>query len=200
MSFHSCANASCARPRASSNSTSSRSSPTRIRKFSTSRRTRSRILVERIRRERPSIVITFDPHGVTMRVDHIAQPLRRPRRSRQPRTRAGIGVGRRVCRAATPLDASRPAWDGALPASARRRLPDRSRRRCSLRAAAGARGASRPASARCSTRCLWQPGVSKCSASTCCVGRSVRRCLVGRPRTSSRTIKAADLALSACNA
>ncbi|MEO7086756.1 MAG: PIG-L family deacetylase [Gemmatimonadaceae bacterium] len=30
------------------------------------------ILVERIRRERPSIVVTFDPNGLTNHIDHIA--------------------------------------------------------------------------------------------------------------------------------
>jgi LmbE family N-acetylglucosaminyl deacetylase len=31
-----------------------------------------RILVERIRRERPDVLVTFDPHGITMHLDHIA--------------------------------------------------------------------------------------------------------------------------------
>jgi LmbE family N-acetylglucosaminyl deacetylase len=31
-----------------------------------------RILVRLIRRERPSVVVTFDPHGITLHLDHIA--------------------------------------------------------------------------------------------------------------------------------
>jgi N-acetylglucosamine malate deacetylase 2 len=31
-----------------------------------------RVLVERIRRERPDVLITFDPHGITHHLDHIA--------------------------------------------------------------------------------------------------------------------------------
>ena len=31
-----------------------------------------RLLVERIRRERPDVLVTFDPHGITYHLDHIA--------------------------------------------------------------------------------------------------------------------------------
>ena len=101
-----------------------------------------RVLVERIRRERPDVLITFDPHGITYHLDHIA--LSRFVTEAIPAAadrRWYPELGERIRGAAPALDAAGDAvGQGAVSAAARRRFPHRYGR-VVARAPTGARSA-----------------------------------------------------------